>query len=228
MPPGKIMVGVSLEGSSPEAHNRLTNSDNFNKALASIRTLVSLGLEPVVKTVVSRQNRKDILPVIALLKEVGVTQYYLIHMDVFSKEQADRVNAMNFVEFMDFHGDLAARSTGIRIDRVNASCFEKHTLPAGARCAGGVKKLAVMPDGSAYPCNLFHHFPEFNIGNIFTDEFTDIWASPKLDFFRLFEKNDCGVASCSNHAACTGGCPAHGYYHTRDLNSIDVRCSSRS
>jgi radical SAM protein with 4Fe4S-binding SPASM domain len=226
--PGRINVGVSLEGSSPEAHDRLTNSDNFEKAITSIRTLVSLGLDPIVKTVVSRRNRDDIQSVIDLLKELGVTRYYLIQMDVFSTEPCDKVNAMDFVEFMDFYGDMASHNAGIGINRVNASCFEKYTLPGGVRCAGGVRKLAIMPDGAAYPCNLFHHFPEFRLGNIFSDDFMDIWMNPKLGFFRVSEKNSCSRNQCANHGACTGGCPAHGYFHARDLDSADIRCVTHS
>jgi len=44
----------------------------------------------------------------------------------------------------------------------------------------------------------------------------------------MSEKNTCGSSQCENHAACTGGCPSHGYFHSGDLNSTDIRCSSRS
>lgn len=226
--PDRINVGVSLEGSTPETHNRLTCSDNFEKALTSIATLVSLGLDPIVKTVVNRLTLQDIPSIIDLIKKRGVTRYYLIQMDVFSKTHPAGDIAPGFVEFVKFSAHTAAENTGIDIHTVHASCFEKHTLPEGVRCAGGVRKLCIMPDGTVYPCNLFHHFPEFSLGNIFADNFTDIWMSPKLDFFRMSEKNTCGSSQCENHAACTGGCPSHGYFHSGDLNSTDIRCSSRS
>lgn len=226
--PDRITIGVSLEGSTPENHNGLTNSDNYEKAIISIRTLVSLGLDPIVKTVINRRNMHDISSIIDLLKKLGVTRYYLIQMDLFSKAFHAGKIAPGFVEFTKFYADTTARNTGINIHKVNASCFEKHTLPEGIRCAGGVRKLCIMPDGSAYPCNLFHHFPEFFLGNIFTDDFTDIWMSPKLAYFRCFERNLCQVTGCSNFASCTGGCPSHGYFHSLDLNSTDMRCSSLS
>jgi len=225
--PDKINIGVSLEGSSADTHNRLTGSESFEKAITSIRTLVSLGLDPIVKTVVNRNNRNDVLLLISLLLELGVRRYYLIHMDLFSKEPPDKTNAMHFVEFMHYYDDIASQNTGMTINRVTASCFEKHSLPEGVRCAGGVRKLAIMPDGSVYPCNLFHAFPEFRLGNIFKDDFKDIWTSAKLDFFRCSGKNRCGVTECSNFAACTGGCPAHGRFHGIDMNSTDVRCTAR-
>ncbi len=226
--PDRINVGVSLEGSTPENHNGLTNSDNFERALISIRTLVSLGLDPIVKTVITRRNMYDIPLIIDLIKKLGVTRYYLIQMDLFSRALPPENLAPGFVEFMKFYADTTARNIGIKINKVNASCFEKHTLPEGVRCAGGVRKLCIMPDGSAYPCNLFHHFPEFFLGNIFTDAFTDIWMSPKLDYFRYFDRNLCQVTGCPNFGSCTGGCPSHGYFHSHDLTSTDIRCISRS
>jgi len=225
--PERINIGVSLEGINPETHNRLTNSDNFEKAITSITTLVSLGLNPIVKTVINRLNRDEIQPIIGLMKKLGVTRYYLIQMDLFSHAPDDENNALGFVEFMKFFYDISSHNPGIDINKVNASCFEKNTLPAGVRCAGGVKKLSIMPDGSVYPCNLFHNFPEFRLGNIFTDNFTDIWMSPKLDFFRYFDKNHCQVTGCSNFVSCTGGCPAHGCFHDLDMNGTDIRCISR-
>jgi radical SAM protein with 4Fe4S-binding SPASM domain len=51
--------------------------------------------------------------------------------------------------------------------------------------------------------------------------------SPKLDFFRHFDRNRCRVEGCTNFPACTGGCPAHGYFHGPDLQGTDIRCASR-
>ncbi len=226
--PEKITIGVSLEGSNPETHNRLTRSHNFEKAMTSITSLVTRGLDPIVKTVVSRHNIQEIPSIIDRIKDLGVTRYYLIQMDLFSKAVFARDSALSFAEFMKCYTDTAAHHRGIAIHKVNASCFEKHTLPDGVRCAGGVRKLAIMPDGSAYPCNLFHHFSGFCLGNIFTDDFKDIWMSPKLNYFRVSEKNMCSSHQCENYDTCTGGCPAHRYFHTKNLSGIDIRCASHS
>ena len=223
-----LNIGVSLEGSSAERHNRLTRSTNFEKAVRSITMLVSMGLDPIVKTVVNRSTMDDILNIVHLLRDIGVRRYFLIHMDLFSKDPAARQDALSFINFMAFYRRITAQNPGFEINKVNASCFDMHALPSGTRCAGGVRKLSIMPDGSVYPCNLFQHFREFNLGNIFSDNFMAVWNSSKLDFFRSFERNRCAITNCSNHPSCTGGCPAHGYFHAKDLNSTDIRCLSSS
>ena len=226
--PEVINIGVSLEGSRADIHNPLTRSRNFAKTVESIRNLVSLGLDPLVKTVVNLQNRNDIQSLIDLLKSLGVGRYYLIHMDLFSRDPEDRSQTMGFVEFMRFFETTRAQNPEVLVNKVHASCFEKASLSPHVRCAGGVKKLAVMPDGSVYPCNLLQGVPDFLLGNIFTNDLHEVWADSRLGFFRQAEKNHCHVKGCANFVSCTGGCPAHGYFHGMAMNGADIRCMSHS
>ncbi len=81
----RFNIGVSLEGSTAEKHNRLTGSDNFASALQSIKNLAAMGLDPLVKTVLNQATVCDIQNIVDLLKGIGVNSYYIIHMDVLSK-----------------------------------------------------------------------------------------------------------------------------------------------
>lgn len=227
--PEKINIGISLEGSSADMHNRLTHALNFEKALYSISSLVSMGLNPIVKTVVTRETMPGIPSMADLLMKLGVRRYYLIHMDMLSNDHGCQQSAICYSDFITFYNAIRAKQRGdMQIFKVHASCFGRETLPQGMRCAGGVRKLSVMPDGSAYPCNLFQHAPEFNLGNIFTDTFADIWSSPKLTFFRSHHSNTCSQTSCLNHDFCTGGCPAHARFHGYSLHGMDIRCRRQS
>lgn len=85
--PEQINIGISLEGSSAQTHNRLTNAANFEKAISSISSLVSLGLNPIVKTVTTKATMPDIQSVVDLLRRLGVKRYYLIHRDLFSVDR---------------------------------------------------------------------------------------------------------------------------------------------
>jgi radical SAM protein with 4Fe4S-binding SPASM domain len=222
--PEKFNIGISLEGSTEEKHNRLTNSHHFYRAVASVAELVSSGLDPIVKTVVSKETTADIQDIVNLLREMGVKRYYLIHMDLLTRDKTLRKAALSYCDFRDFHEEMKRNNTDMGIFRVNASCFEKESLPEKVRCAGGVRKLSVMPDGSVYPCNLFQQFEEFILGNIFEGNLFTIWANPKLDLFRHCAANSCTIADCPNRSSCTGGCPAHGYYHYGKHLEPDVRC----
>jgi len=220
----KFNIGVSLEGSNERNHNGPTNSINFNKAVESIKKLFSLNLDPIVKTVLTKSSIKDIQKIIDLLIDIGVRRYYIIHMDLLSKDKSVMKEAFSYSEFLNFYENIKTVNPVISIYRINASCFHKESIPADIRCAGGVLKLSVMPDGSVFPCNLFHGIKEFFLGNIFSDDFPDIWMNPKLDLFRYHKANRCDIESCSNKSLCTGGCPAHGFYHYGNPDKPDIRC----
>jgi radical SAM protein with 4Fe4S-binding SPASM domain len=225
MDPAKFNIGISLEGSTEAIHNRITNSHHFYRALATLSKLVSAGLDPIVKTVVSKETMPDIQEIVNLLRDMEVRRYYLIHMDLITRDANLKKAALGYCAFRDFYECIKRDNQDIGIFKVNSSCFEKETLPEGVRCAGGVRKLAVMPNGSVYPCNLFQHFEEFRLGNIFKDDLISIWASPKLDLFRHCRRNSCTVDPCANRQSCTGGCPAHSYYHYGKYLKSDIRCA---
>ena len=224
MPRDHFNIGISLEGSAAEKHNRLTSSHNFTSAIESLKRLIDLSMDPIVKTVLSRETARDIQNIVNLIKGIGVRRYSIIHMDILSKKDAELENTFSYIAFLDFYRKIKKENPDIKIHRVHASCFDRNSLPQGVRCAGGVRKLSILPDGGVFPCNLLHNNRKFVLGNIFRDPFAEIWRHPLLDFFRTYQKNSCSIDTCKNRQACTGGCPAHGYYHYGNPDATDVRC----
>ena len=108
-------------------------------------------------------------------------------------------NAIDYTAFLGFYQKIQRENPDIAVHRVNASCFDRNSLPPGVRCAGGVRKLSVMPDGAVFPCNLFHGLEGFRLGNIFRDSFEDIWSNQRLDLFRRHQENSCSIYTCKNH-----------------------------
>ncbi len=223
--PASLTIGISLEGSSEERHNRITGSRNFAAALESLSWLSQAGLDPLVKTVLTRETAPDVREIVRLVRERGIQRYYLIHMDLLSPNGQERAAPIGYPEFAGFVAGLQAGNPDIEINSVSASCFNGAASSMNIRCAAGTRKVAVMPDGSVFPCNLFHRYPEFRLGNILSDDLSALMENPQLAYFRSFSGNTCPSPDCSNRPACTGGCPAHGYYHFRDTGGRDLRCS---
>lgn len=220
-----LKIGVSLEGSSAERHNQLTGSNHFDKAVESIKILSALGLDPVVKTVVHVNMVQDISSITAILRAMGISRYCLIHMDLLSANADMRNEALGYGRFIRLFQETKRSNPDITVLKVHASCFSKKTLPAASRCAAGVLKLSVLPDGTVFPCSLLNGNKDYLLGNIFFDSLDSIWMNPKLDYFRRFTHNHCGIPDCSHKDCCTGGCPAHGIYHTGNPDAADIRCS---
>ena len=222
--PERLTIGFSLEGSTAELHRGQTGADHFQAVLRSISSLHKAGLIPLAKTVVNRETMSDIPRIASLLEDLGIRRYFLIHMDVLSPSPSQIRNSLSYPEFISFFGEIRQAFPAIEVDVVAASCFDRGSMPRNARCAGGLKKLAVSPDGSCYPCNLFMGVRSYGLGNILHDPWDLIWDNPLLHFFRGRAHNGCPNEACSNRTNCTGGCPAHGHHHFRNPAAPDIRC----
>ena len=220
---GSLNVGFSILGFC-ETHNALTGVDTFSRAIAGLRLMIAAGKKPVAKTVLLRENIQEICELAAYLAGCGLEKYYLLHEDIIGRQ--DLSASFSFPEFWNFYSKVRADMEGLLdIGFVAASGFYKYGPHSRNRCDAGVTKLAIMPDGSAFPCNLFSGFGEFFLGNIFTDGIEKIWSNPVLENFRKHDGNKrCGRNNCSHYLTCRGGCPAHCYYFYGSLDMPDPRC----
>ena len=220
--PAPVNIGVSVLGLS-ETHNKLTGSENFSRSIEGIRRLVSCGSNPIVKSVLMHENRAEISRLASYLTELGVKRYFLLHEDVIGRHYSQ---ASSFPEYYAFYEALK-KEMGNKLDTgfVAASGFYKYGDQELGRCDAGITKIAVMPDGSAFPCNLLAGSRNFFLGNIFRDGIENIWHNPILESFRTHRvENFCKHKECRHFETCAGGCPAHSYFFYGSMNEVDPRC----
>jgi radical SAM protein with 4Fe4S-binding SPASM domain len=220
---GFFNLGFSIHGFS-KTHNAVTKSNNFSCAVRGLRKMIDAGKDPIVKSVLLRENRNEIFKMIPYLAELGVKRYFLLYEDTIGRELSQ--SCFSFPEFYDIYSQLKTDSKYLLdVNLVAASGFYKYGGLAG-RCDAGTEKLAILPDGSAFPCNLFAGFKEFRLGSIFADGIEKILRNPLLESFRnRGGANACMVTACRNYSACTGGCPAHSYFFCHTLDTGDPRCT---
>lgn len=175
---------------------------------------------PLLKSVCSRGWQLP--PAAAAHLSRPGAEYFLIFRDPLAP--GDLADCLSYPEYRGRLDELRRRhprAAGVACDGF---------VPAGAgaadavRCPAGTTKLAVLPDGSVYPCYLLFGRPEFRLGNLLTDEFASIWGHPRLEFFRTFSENACPRCECAYHAECHGGCPAVSLLVNGDLSVPDPRC----
>ncbi len=200
----KVAVGISIN--DRETLDRLAGFVHKNKV--------------VVKSVFHPSMDEAFIHDILALRP---KKFYLIYRD-----SLDRSDLHETVPFHQFMSVVEERFNSPHIGTVFCSGF----IPDGAncpklsqvRCPAGTTKLGILPDGSVYPCNLFFGKKDFLLGNILTDPFASIWNHTVLAFFRAVAENSCPETTCVLHSSCHGGCPAHSFAHTGDLNAPDPRC----
>ncbi|MFP4533781.1 MAG: SPASM domain-containing protein [Desulfobacterales bacterium] len=181
-----------------------------------------LSRRPILKTIFSKH---DLIPE-AFKPYIGFQgiEFYLLYRDILNS--ADLLYSLPFEAFYSRLVDIKKAYTGV--DGVFCSGFlpDPADFPelGNVRCPAGTTKLSVLPDGRVYPCYLLFRYREFELGNLFEDDFDTIWQHPTLVKFRHFEGNQCPQNQCALHQRCHGGCPAVSYMFYKDLNAPDPRC----
>jgi radical SAM protein with 4Fe4S-binding SPASM domain len=151
-------------------------------------------------------------------------RYYMLYMDAVCQDDLEL--SLPFREFFQRLNGL--KSIHKNVEGVFCSGFlpdnKKYPALQYVRCPAGTTKLSIMPDGTVYPCYLFARHDGFKLGNILNNDFSGIWKSPILDFFRTFEQNSCPNKDCELFHHCHGGCPAVSLLISGNIESSDPRC----
>jgi radical SAM protein with 4Fe4S-binding SPASM domain len=217
-------VGFSIQGFS-ETHNTLTMSNNFSKAITGLKRMIAAGKNPIVKSTLMQANINEIYDLVSYLTGLGIKRYYLLYEDIIGRQKS--LTCFSFSEFWKFYSNIKTDLAGVLdINFVAASGFYSNVPQLRERCDAGIKKIAIMPDGSTFPCNLLAGFKKFRLGNIFKDGMEKILRNPILESFRKYDGNNrCIRNTCDHYLTCRGGCPAHSYYFYGTLDMGDPRCA---
>ncbi|MFO8111053.1 MAG: radical SAM protein [Desulfosalsimonadaceae bacterium] len=210
-PETSLRIGISL--------NTGSNAGSIDKRLRDyIETY-----RPIVKTLFSNEKKSRGKYLFAGLDTDGI-DLRLIYRDAV--QETDLGECGSFSEFYNHLKQIQSDLPNLKGVYCQGFLPDRDDpVTDGVRCPAGTTKLAVMPDGTVYPCYLLFRYSRFRLGNLLTDDFLSIWEHPVLDFFRYFDKNRCPETDCALFDRCHGGCPAQGYMFTGDLDGPDPRCS---
>jgi len=91
-------------------------------------------------------------------------------------------------------------------------------------CGAGRFYMCLEPNADMYPCVFFPHEEGLRAGNLFKDDFEQVWRHSKL-FWEIRDKDrlkeNCG--SCQYRYTC-GGCRARAYGYFKDILAPDPGC----
>jgi len=91
-------------------------------------------------------------------------------------------------------------------------------------CGAGRFYLSLEPNGDMFPCVFFPHEEAVRVGNLFKDDFENVWRHSEL-FWKIREKEKlsqhCG--GCQYRYTC-GGCRARAYHYFGDILAPDPGC----
>jgi len=147
-------VKVSLESHDPLVNDRIRWSGHYQMALDNIRELVAAGLQVIIMTTLSKRNYQSVARLCAMAKDLG-TQGVIFERFVplgrGANEMRDAV--LTSKEWQDVLGAISGMA-GVAVDELlpYKAFWVDGTTVSGAPCCLGPASMALMPDGTVYPC----------------------------------------------------------------------------
>lgn len=208
---GLSSAQVSLEGSSPEVHERLTGvSGSFEKTLAGLAALRKAGMHVHTNTTICRDNADDLVDLVRLVVDLGIGRLSM-NMIIPTGTAAGGDLRITYGEIGDLVSTVreACRQAGIEFMWYSPTpmcLFNPLAEGLGNKsCAACDGLLSVSPAGDVLPCSSFAE----PVGNLLRDRFETVWHGARAVFLRdkRYAPNEC--TNCGDLAACAGACPLY-------------------
>ena len=221
-------VQLSLQDSTRELNDFLTDTRTFDLKLHVARLLRHAGYPIVLNLVIHRCNIEHVPEILALAERLEVdylelanTQFYgwaLLNRDALlpSRDQLDRAEE-EVRRFRDRFGN--------RIKIYFVASDYHQTRPKACTGGWGEMYLSIAPDGTATPCNQARVIHNLNFPNVSQNSVRWIWnESSGFKRFRGFEWMSEPCMSCPDRFRDFGGCRCQALLLTGDAANTDPVC----
>ncbi len=202
---------VTLESFKSETHDKMTSTPgSFAKTLSGIKKALSLDMQVITNTTLTRINIGDFLDLLEFGKRLG-----LRHMACNSLIcsglgiRCKQEDGLTTGEIKDFLGKACkkAKESGIELQWYSPTCYkELNPMELGfgvKQCSACSYNMTIQPDGTVLPCQ---SWPK-TVGNILSDDWKAIWNNPVCRKLRNHGHAPEKCETCEFKVTCGGGCP---------------------
>ena len=197
-------VQITFYSSDPKIHNRLVGAERFDQTFAGIKNALTQGLSVSINTPLCTLNR-DYEQTLKLLHELGVIYVTCSGLITtgsaigaaseelqLTGEELEKI-LRGAASYCHKNGmEIAFTSPGWLDDQV----FEELNIPSPS-CGACLSNMAITPAGNVVPCQSW--LSDKPLGNMLTDDWTEIWESEACKARRDFS------------GQLTGECPLRRY-----------------
>jgi radical SAM protein with 4Fe4S-binding SPASM domain len=254
---GVEYVGVSLDGATPETHDRIRNrTGSFADSLRALRACKAIGLPCGVRITVTRDNFRELGDLIDLAVDVGASRfcvYWLVPtgrgQDGHASRQLSHEEVQEVIDLL-FQKAHEIDPTKLEIltvdspqdsvyflqrmrreDRENAYTVEQLLSFMGSGCSAGDRVANIDPSGDVYPCQ-FAQESSLRIGNVREEKFSTLWNDAENEVLAAFRERpirlEGACGACAERKLCGGGCRVRAWARDHSLASEDPFCSVRT
>ncbi len=220
---GILAVQVSLDGPTPESHDRIRGRGNFERTLVGVRHLLAAGIEVMYKvTLMPGVNTALIPEFYSLANREGV--HILSFARLIAIGPGARLQQMSMQEYRDTLEAIAQeahRSPFTRTEIRDAGFDRAFSLDFGQNFQSeeGLSFMAIDANGTAYAGRR----TPIQLGNWRESSLADLWRHPVLEELRS-RRITGKCQGCELFSVCGGGSRAAAYGATGDYMAPDPHC----
>lgn len=231
-------IQISLDGASPETHDKVRGKGNFALTLSAVRLLARNNIPVRIMSTIRLDDVPDIAHLIDLAAGEGVeaiTFERLVPEGHASRMKDALLPSEKVKEIFQYiarrsreEKEKGSRLTIIKLRTLWAllGCpqTEEETLDfqtrLGAMCSIGIDSLTVLPDATVLPCRRL----PLPIGNLIEDSLFKIWYTSPL-LWEIRNKNNLkGKCHQCDYIPKCSGCRAIAYAVTGNYLAEDPQC----
>jgi len=217
---------ISAEAFEKETFEKFRGKGNFEKFIKTMNMLKERNFEKTLMFTIMEQNVSEVEKLFYFIEEYNINHFIVerfIPQGVGRKITNQVVSLENWIKTIKILLSKTCNEDnlyplipykGFRVTKENGA-FELY----GSPCIVGTDGIAVMPDGSVFPCRRF----PIKIGNLLEESLYDIWNKSYV-LKRLREKkilkgkcHGCKIKDCT-------GCRALAFAMTGDYMAEDPLC----
>ena len=202
---------VTLESHDPKIHDAVTQvQGSWSETVAGIRNLLRTPIYTSVNMTLNRQNIAYALETVDFFHELGLRRFScngLIYAgkglnvaSTFAVEEKELIPTLE--QILDRAIEYGMQFTWYT--PTHYCVLNPVALGLGIKCCSAARiTLCVEPDGDVIPCQSFFE----TVGNILTDNWSDIWNHPICNSLRGREYAPTKCRECPELNICGAGCP---------------------
>ena len=235
-------ISVSLDGSSPETHDRFRRVEGaFEGTLRGIDLLKKAGMEFQINTTITKTNLEQIPKIQELAIDLGAVAHhifllvptgrgkYIVDQEIDAAEYESTLNwfyDQRAITPLQLKATCAPHYYRILRQRAKKDglsvSFQTHGLDAVTRgCLGGIGFCFISHRGIVQPCG----YLDLNSGDVRQSSFAEIWNHSDIFLeLRNYDKLKGKCGPCEFKRVC-GGCRARAYEATGDFMREEPLCS---
>jgi radical SAM protein with 4Fe4S-binding SPASM domain len=201
---GLDVLGVSLDGGSPETYRQVRGRDCFQEVVTNLKQLVEVRDQASATTpdiqirmVVTNDNLSDIPLLVDLARGLGIGEIAAQDLiDYGGRMQGRLIDRTGHEQLLQYCSEAA--SQGVRVTLENFSRFSD----GGRQCVSPWVSPFVTIDGDVTPCCVITDPSIVSFGNVFETPFAQIWNNDAFVAFRRRLKS-------AHPPECCGQCPSY-------------------